>query len=43
MDALLFNFNKIRKEFRNEKMIIMFMLNFIVLCSNVNLENISFM
>ena len=43
MDTLLFNFNKIRKEFRNEKMIIMFMLNFLVLCSNVNLENISFM
>ena len=43
MDAMLFNFNKIRKEFRNEKMIIMFMLNFLVLCSNINLENISFM
>jgi len=40
---LLFAFNKIKKEFRNEKLLIMFVLNFVFISSNVSLENISFM
>ena len=36
-------FNKIRKEFRNEKLLMLFMLNFILLRYDFNLENISFM
>jgi DNA polymerase III delta prime subunit len=40
---LLITFNKIRKEFRNEKLLILFILNFIFLSSNLSLENISFM
>lgn len=40
---LLFTFNKIRKEFRNEKILIMFILNFVFLSLDYNLENISFM
>lgn len=40
---LLFAFNKIKKEFRNEKIIIMFILNFIFLEKDYNLENMSFM
>jgi DNA polymerase III delta prime subunit len=40
---LLFTFNKVRKEFRNEKLLLLFMLNFIFLSSNLSLENISFM
>jgi len=40
---LLFAFNKIRKEFRNEKLLLLFMLNFIFLSLNLSLENISFM
>jgi Cdc6-like AAA superfamily ATPase len=40
---LLFAFNKIRKEFRNEKILIMFILNFLFLSLEHNLENISFM
>ena len=36
-------FNKVRSEFRNEKLLIMFILNFIFLSSNSCLENISFM
>ena len=40
---LLFAFNKIRKEFRNEKILIMFILNFLFLSLDYNLENISFM
>jgi len=39
----LFAFNKIRKDFRNEKILIMFILNFIFLSLEHNLENISFM
>jgi hypothetical protein len=39
---LLFAFNKIRKEFRNEKILIMFILNFLFLDKTTNLENISF-
>lgn len=40
---LLMNFNKIRKEFRNEKILMLFILNFTFLSSNESLENISFM
>ena len=40
---LLLAFNKIKKEFRNEKLLIIFLLNFIFLDKETNLENISFM
>ena len=40
---LLMCFNRIRKEFRNEKLLILFILNFVFLSSEVSLENISFM
>jgi DNA polymerase III delta prime subunit len=40
---LLFHFSRVRKEFRNEKIIMLFILNFAYLSSNVSLENISFM
>ena len=40
---LLICFNRVRKEFRNEKMILFFILNFIFLSSEMSLENISFM
>jgi DNA polymerase III delta prime subunit len=40
---LLICFNRVRKEFRNEKLLILFILNFIFLSSNLSLENISFM
>lgn len=40
---LLFSFNKVRKEFRNEKLLILFILNFIFLDNKLLLENISFM
>jgi len=40
---LLFAFNKVRKEFRNEKILILFILNFIFLDSTFVLENITFM
>ena len=40
---LLFHFSRVRKEFRNEKIIMWFVLNFAYLSSNVSLENISFM
>jgi len=36
-------FNKIRKEFRNEKIIILFCMNFLFLSLDYSLENISFM
>jgi len=39
---LLITFNKVRKEFRNEKILILFLLNFIYLSSDFVLENISF-
>ena len=39
----LITFNKIRKEFRNEKILILFILHFMFLSSDHNLENISFM
>jgi len=40
---LLLVFNKIKKDFRNEKIFILFILNFMLLRSNYDLENISFM
>ena len=40
---LLFAFNKIRKEFRNEKILILFILQFLFLSLEHSLENISFM
>ena len=40
---LLISFNKIRKEFRNEKILLLFILNFLYLSLNESLENISFM
>ena len=40
---LLFQFSRVRKEFRNEKLVMFFILNFAYLSSNVSLENISFM
>jgi hypothetical protein len=40
---LLIAFNKVRKEFRNEKLLLLFMLNFIYLDNKMVLENISFM
>ena len=39
---LLIAFNKVRKEFRNEKLVILFILNFLFLNSKISLENISF-
>ena len=40
---MLLVFNKIKKDFRNEKLFIVFILNFMLLRSNNDLENISFM
>ena len=40
---LLITYNKVRKEFRNEKLLILFILNFLFLSSDLSLENISFM
>jgi DNA polymerase III delta prime subunit len=40
---LLVAFNKVRKEFRNEKLLILFILNFTFLDIITNLDNISFM
>jgi DNA polymerase III delta prime subunit len=40
---LLICFNRVRKEFRNEKILFLFILNFIFLSSELCLENISFM
>jgi DNA polymerase III delta prime subunit len=40
---LLIAFNKFRKEFRNEKLLMMFIINFTFLDKNISLENISFM
>ena len=36
-------FNRVRTEFRNEKLLMLFILNFIFLSSELALENISFM
>jgi DNA polymerase III delta prime subunit len=40
---LLIAFNKVRNEFRNEKLCILFIMNFIFLKNDISLENISFM
>lgn len=40
---LLISFNRVRREFRNEKILFLFILNFIFLSSELCLENISFM
>ena len=40
---LLLAFHKVKKEFRNEKFLILYMLNFVLLRSDINLENMSFM
>ena len=40
---LLITYNKVRKEFRNEKLLILFILNFLFLSLELSLENISFM
>ena len=40
---MLLVFNKVKKEFRNEKLFILFILNFMLLRSDYDLENISFM
>ena len=40
---LLICFNRIRSEFRNEKLLMLFILNFVFLSSELSLENISFM
>jgi len=40
---LLITYNKVRKEFRNEKLLMLFILNFLFLSSDIKLENISFM
>ncbi len=41
-NELLLCFEKIRKEFRNEKILMLFILNFMFLSLDFNLENISF-
>jgi len=40
---LLIMFDKVRKEFRNEKLLMLYFLHFIVFRCNLSLENISFM
>jgi hypothetical protein len=40
---MLLVFNNYKKEFRNEKLFILFILNFMLLRSVYDLENISFM
>jgi DNA polymerase III delta prime subunit len=40
---LLLSFNRVRKEFRNEKLLILFILNFTFLNLEISLENISFL
>ena len=40
---LLVCFNRVRKEFRNEKLLMLFILNFVFLSLELSLENISFM
>jgi len=41
-NELLFTFYKIRKEFRNEKILIFFILHFLYIDKEISLENISF-
>jgi DNA polymerase III delta prime subunit len=40
---MLICFNRVKKELRNEKLLMLFILNFIFLSSEVSLENITFM
>lgn len=40
---LLLCYNRVRKEFRNEKLLMLFILNFTFMSSELSLENISFM
>jgi DNA polymerase III delta prime subunit len=40
---LLICFNRVRKEFRNEKLLLLFIFNFVFLSLELSLENISFM
>jgi DNA polymerase III delta prime subunit len=40
---MLICFNRVRVEFRNEKLLMLFILNFIFISSELSLENISFM
>jgi len=40
---ILIMFDKVRKEFRNEKLLLLYFLHFIVFRCNLSLENISFM
>ena len=40
---LLFAFNKVKKEFRSEKLLILFILNFLFMSLDYSLENITFM
>lgn len=40
---MLLTFQKVKKDFRNEKLFLLFMLNFMVIRSNINFENVSFM
>jgi hypothetical protein len=40
---LIICFNRVKREFRNEKLLFLFILNFIFLSSELSLENISFM
>ena len=42
INELSFHFQRIKKEFRNEKIILFFFLHFIFLSSECSLENISF-
>jgi len=39
---LLIAFNKVRKEFRNEKLLLLFIINFVFLDKETSLENVSF-
>ena len=39
---MLIAFHKVRKEFKNEKLLILFVLNFLYLDLNGTLENMSF-
>ena len=40
---LLLAFHKVKREFRNEKLLMFFMLNFLFIRSDFDLENMSFM
>lgn len=40
---LLITFNRVKREFRNEKLLLLFILHFVFISSDLSLENISFM